>query len=127
DEFESAALVTASVPELPALPVLRDASARRAVVTFGYHGRPRTVDPYGLLLRNGFWYVLGRDHGHDEQRTYRVDRIEGDAAIVGGDAAFERPEGFDPRDAFPADAKQFGVGGGDGLATATAKVRVSVA
>lgn len=124
DAFESAALVTASVPELPALPVLRDASARRAVVTFGYHGRHRAVDPYGLLLRNGFWYVLGRDHGHDEQRTYRVDRIEGDATIVGDDAAFDRPDGFDPRDAFPVDAKQFGVGA-PGDVPATAKVRIS--
>lgn len=130
DAFESAALVTASVPELPALPVLRDAAARRAVVEFGYHGRTRRVDPYGLLLRNGFWYVLGRDHGHDEQRTYRVDRIEGDATIVGGDGVFERPAGFDPRDAFPVDAKRFGLGaGGDdagsAAASATAKVRIS--
>ncbi|WP_276967720.1 helix-turn-helix transcriptional regulator [Desertimonas flava] len=128
DAFESAALVTASVPELPALPVLRDAAARRAVVQFGYHGRRREVDPYGLLLRNGFWYVLGRDHGHDEQRTYRVDRIEGDATIVGDGGAFERPAGFDPRDAFPADAKRFGVGAtGDETAAAptTASVRIS--
>ena len=47
--------VTASVPELPALPVLRGAAARRAVVAFAYHGRGRQVDPYGLLLRDGFW------------------------------------------------------------------------
>ena len=72
-------------PSCPALPVLRDAAARRAPVRFGYHGRTRDVDPYGLLLRNGFWYVLGRDHGYDEQRTYRVDRIEGDVTIAGAD------------------------------------------
>lgn len=125
DAFESAALVTASVPELPALPVLRDASARRAVVQFDYHGRTRQVDPYGLLLRNGFWYVLGRDHGYDEQRTYRVDRIEGDATIIGDDGAFERPAGFDPRDAFPVDAKRFGFGDTGAATTATAKVRIS--
>ncbi len=76
-QLDSGPAVTASLPELPALPVLRGAAARRAVVAFTYHGRGRRVDPYGLLLRDGFWYVLGRDHGYDELRTYRVDRIEG--------------------------------------------------
>ena len=119
--------VTASVPELPALPTLRRAAARRAVVTFTYRGRPRRVDPYGLLLRDGFWYLLGRDHGHDELRTFRVDRISvdrisGDVEIVGGDGAFERPAGFDPRDVLPTNAKQFGVVVGKSV---TARVRIA--
>jgi predicted DNA-binding transcriptional regulator YafY len=116
--------VTAHVPELPSLPVLRDATARRATVSFRYHGRAREVDPYGLLLRNGFWYVLGRDHGHDEQRTYRVDRIVGDVRIVGDDRSFERPVGFDPRAAFPSEAKHFGIGVADDEAV-SARVRIS--
>ena len=114
--------VTAHVPELPSLPVLRDATARRATVGFRYRGLARRLDPYGLLLRNGFWYVLGHDHGHDEQRTYRVDRIDGDVAIASGDHAFARPDGFDPRDAFPTDAKHFGVVDD---AAVTARVRIS--
>ena len=114
--------VTAHVPELPSLPVLRDATARRATVSFRYRGRARDLDPYGLLLRNGFWYVLGHDHGHDEQRTYRVDRIDGDVAITGADGSFERPAGFDPRAAFPSEAKHFGVVDDD---TVTARVRIS--
>ena len=77
--------MTASVPELPALPTIRRAVARRAVIGFTYRGHDRRVDPYGLMLRDGFWYVLGRDHGHDELRTYRVDRIAGDVEIVGED------------------------------------------
>jgi proteasome accessory factor B len=116
--------VTASLPELPALPVLRGAAARRAVVAFTYHGRGRRIDPYGLLLRDGFWYVLGRDHGYDELRTYRVDRIEGGVGIVGEDGAFARPSGFDPRTVFPTDAKQFGIVGDR---TVTARVRIDAA
>ncbi len=113
-EVDIGPAVTANVPELPVLPTLRRAAARRAVVAFTYRGRPRRVDPYGLLLRDGFWYLLGRDHGHDELRTYRVDRISvgeisGGVQIVGEDGAFERPAGFDPRDVFPTNAKQFGV------------------
>lgn len=130
ERVDGDSFVTAAVPELAALPVLRDAAARRAPVTFDYHGRPRQVDPYGLLLRNGFWYVLGRDHGYDERRTYRVDRIEGEVALAGEPRSFERPAGFDPRDAFPVDAKRFGVP--DDLAVdravpATAKVRIAAA
>lgn len=119
---DTGGVVTASVPELPALPVLRDAAARRAVVRFTYRDRAREVDPYGLLLRSGFWYVLGRDHGHDALRTYRVDRIDGAVRVTGADGAFERPEGFDPRDVFPSDAKQFGIVEDDSV---TARVRIA--
>ena len=112
--------MTAVVPELAGLPVLREAAARRATVTFEYRGKRRRLDPYGLLLRTGFWYVVGRDHEHDEQRTYRVDRITGAVeALEGG--AFERPAGFDLRDAFPSDPKQLG---GDAGGDAVAVVRV---
>jgi proteasome accessory factor B len=121
-QLDGAATVTASVPELPALPMLRDAATRRVVVAFTYHGRPRDVDPYGLLLRGGFWYVVGRDHGHDEVRTYRVDRIDGGVRISGPDHAFERPAGFDPREVFPAEAKHFGVVDD---ARITARVRIA--
>ena len=114
--------VTAHVPELPSLPLLREATSRRAPVAFRYRDRDRRLDPYGLLLRNGFWYVLGHDHGHGELRTYRVDRIDGGVAIVGGNGSFERPDGFDPRDAFPSDAKHFGIVDDDAR---TARVRIS--
>ena len=77
DDVDTDVAVTAVVPDLPALPALREAAASRQTVTFGYRGKSRRLDPYGLLLRLGFWYVVGRDHEHDETRTYRVDRIEG--------------------------------------------------
>ncbi|MEW2359401.1 YafY family protein [Spirillospora sp. NPDC029432] len=50
----------------------------------------RTVEPYGLVLKNGTWYLVARvGEGH---RTYRVDRIAG-LEPTGG--TFERDEGFD--------------------------------
>jgi proteasome accessory factor B len=111
--------VTATVPELPGLPALRDASARRHTVTFDYRGKRRRLDPYGLLLRTGFWYVVGHDHEHDEARTYRVDRIEGVVEVEEG-ATFERPADVDLRAAFPSDPKELGAG----EAGAVAVVRV---
>lgn len=99
--------VVANVSQHEALPALRVASGERRTVEFRYRGVERTLDPYGLLLREGFWYVIGHDHGHGEVRTYRVDRIE-DEVRVSPELRFERPADFDVRAAFPADAKLLG-------------------
>ncbi|MEO6157981.1 MAG: WYL domain-containing protein, partial [Ilumatobacteraceae bacterium] len=112
--------VVANVPTLDALPVLREAAASRSIVEFRYHGVDRVIEPYSLLLREGFWYIIGLDHGHGEVRTYRVDRIDGEPR-VGAPQSFERPVGFDPRASFPSDPKQLGASGpeGDGPSMAT--------
>ncbi|MEP7113873.1 MAG: WYL domain-containing protein [Ilumatobacteraceae bacterium] len=107
---DSAASITANLPQLELLPSLREAIAARATIRFRYHAAPRTLQPYALLLREGFWYVIGHDVGHNEVRTYRVDRIDG-SIEQGIGAEFERPEGFDPRAVFPADPKELGEGG----------------
>jgi predicted DNA-binding transcriptional regulator YafY len=50
----------------------------------------REVDPYGLVLKSGVWYLLaGRD---GELRTYRVSRVE-EAEVL--EMPCERPDGFD--------------------------------
>jgi predicted DNA-binding transcriptional regulator YafY len=104
----------ASLPAIAGLSPLHAAVVGRSVVTFAYRGKRRTLDPWGLLAREGFWYVVGFDHDAAEQRTYRVDRIDGNVTV--GDAAtHERPVGFDVRQAFPADAKQMGGGSATAL------------
>jgi proteasome accessory factor B len=99
--------VVANVPELEALPQLREAASARATVSFGYRNVPRIVQPYALLLREGFWYLIGHDRQHDQVRTFRVDRIEG-GVTAGPVGSFERPAGFDARRAFPSDPKELG-------------------
>jgi predicted DNA-binding transcriptional regulator YafY len=86
--------------------------AARAPISFVYRGEQRVLDPWGLLLRGGFWYVIGHDHDRGERRTFRVDRFDGgaDGIEVGAPGSFERPASFDPRTAFPADPKQIGEG-----------------
>ena len=101
--------VAAALPSLPALPLLYEANARRAPVTFRYRGEERTLDPYGMLARDGFWYVMGRDHRSDEQRTFRVDRMEGEPTL-GAPESFAMPDGFDPARAVPDDPKLLGEG-----------------
>lgn len=50
----------------------------------------RTIEPMGLVLKGGTWYVVARRSG--EMRTYRVSRIE---AATPTDERFERPARFD--------------------------------
>jgi predicted DNA-binding transcriptional regulator YafY len=104
------AAVVATMPSLPGLPLLRDAIARRATVEFVYRDVDRTVEPYGLLLRDGFWYLVAFDRTRGERRTFRVDRIEGRIAMGGGDE-FERPHGLDLRTVLPDDPKLLGAEG----------------
>jgi proteasome accessory factor B len=102
-----ASSVMANVPQLDSLPTLRQAVGAHHTVAFRYHDADRRVDPYGLLLRRGFWYVIGHDHGHRERRTYRVDRIDGDVTIDTA-STFRPPADFSAADAFPADPKLLG-------------------
>ncbi len=38
-------------------------------------GTDRDVDPHGLVLHAGRWYLAGWDHLRDDRRTFRLDRI----------------------------------------------------
>ncbi|GAA2595380.1 YafY family protein [Actinomadura fulvescens] len=50
----------------------------------------RRVEPYGLVLKNGIWYLIGQ--AGDGHRTYRVDRI---TAVEPTGEVFDRDEDFD--------------------------------
>ncbi|WP_405143730.1 YafY family transcriptional regulator [Sphaerisporangium sp. NBC_01403] len=50
----------------------------------------RTVRPYGLVLKNGVWYLVGQVG--EDYRTYRVDRV---VSVAVTDEGFARDEGFD--------------------------------
>jgi predicted DNA-binding transcriptional regulator YafY len=52
--------------------------------------RQRTVEPLGLVLKSGAWYLVGRVGG--DARTYRISRIL-DLEVLG--QRFERPKAFD--------------------------------
>jgi predicted DNA-binding transcriptional regulator YafY len=54
----------------------------------------RDLDPYGLVLHRGRWYLAGHDHLRGEDRTLRVDRIE--AVLVSTEPA-ETMAGSDPQ------------------------------
>ena len=91
----------------PGLAALFDAVSRHAPVTFRYRGDDRHLDPYGVVLRFGHWYVVGHDHDRDAPRAFRVDRIEGEAEL-GPPGSFMPPAGVDPADYVRADPMTYG-------------------
>ena len=50
----------------------------------------RTVEPYGLVLKNGSWYLVGKVGA--DLRVYRVDRV---AAVEPAGTGFERDPSFE--------------------------------
>jgi predicted DNA-binding transcriptional regulator YafY len=52
--------------------------------------KPRVIDPLGLVLKGGAWYVVGQTE--EGLRTYRVARI---LKLDVLEKRFERPEGFE--------------------------------
>ena len=62
----------------------------------------RTVQPYGLVLKGGVWYLVGRVG--DDHRTYRVDRVVGVEITAAG---FDRDESFDLAAFWSARAAEF--------------------
>ncbi len=67
----------APLPADPNLAVLFGAVSSRTPVELQYHDARRTIDPYRLEFQRGRWYLSGYDHLRSEERSYRLDRIEG--------------------------------------------------
>ncbi|MEV5242394.1 WYL domain-containing protein [Streptomyces cinnamoneus] len=78
----------------PLLPALADAVWDDRRVTARYRRREaeaeRQLEPYGLVLKAGVWYVAAR--AGDGFRVYRADRF---TAVVAEADRFERDEAFD--------------------------------
>ncbi|MHA6534327.1 helix-turn-helix transcriptional regulator [Paenibacillus sp. BAC0078] len=55
----------------------------------------RCIDPYGLVLWKGQWYLAGFCHQRQQIRSFRVDRITG---LQRTGASFLRPAGFSARE-----------------------------
>ncbi|MBO1752523.1 YafY family transcriptional regulator [Actinotalea sp. BY-33] len=80
-----------------ALLSLASAAQAQRTVTIAYtawDGREsrRELDVYGVVFHSGRWYVTGHDHGRDDVRTFRLDRI---ASVEQGDGSYVVPADFD--------------------------------
>jgi predicted DNA-binding transcriptional regulator YafY len=76
------------------LPLVADAVWTQRPIRIRYQSwkseRQRRVEPLGLVLKSGAWYVVGSVDG--DARTYRISRIL-DIEVL--DQRFERPKAFD--------------------------------
>lgn len=52
----------------------------------------RSLDPYGIVFRQGRWYAVGYCHLRQALRMFRLDRV---ADLRVEEARFSRPDGFD--------------------------------
>lgn len=78
---------------------LASAAEARSTVVIAYTAwdgqeSQRELDVYGLVFHSGRWYVTGHDHGRDDVRTFRLDRI---ASVEQGDGSYVVPADFDAR------------------------------
>ncbi|MER5942805.1 WYL domain-containing protein [Streptomyces sp. NPDC001928] len=93
-------------PEL--LPAVADAvwDDRRIVARYlrGESEAERELEPYGLVLKAGVWYLCARVTGHGSYRVYRIDRF---TAVEAADDRFVRDEEFDLPDFWDERAEQF--------------------
>ena len=62
----------------------------RQTLSFSYAGKPRIVNPYGLVTNNGFWYLIAGESG--VIKSFKIVRVEG--VFVPGKQlqAFTKPE-----------------------------------
>lgn len=79
------------------LGLLCAATQERHRVRMAYRSRSdeqteREFDPYGLVFRNGRWYIIGWCHLRRGLRSFRLDRVASASSLA---AAFERPAEFD--------------------------------
>jgi predicted DNA-binding transcriptional regulator YafY len=79
---------------VPHLPTIAAATWRGRRLSARYREGPkvvqRTLDPLGLVLKGGAWYLVA--HRSAGMRVYRVSRF---ASVRVRDDGFERPEGFE--------------------------------
>jgi predicted DNA-binding transcriptional regulator YafY len=95
-EFTTSAKIGAPVPGDTVL-LLAEAIRRRKRVhmryrTFEGEETQRELSAHGLVVHSGRWYLAAFDHGRDDMRTFRVDRME--RARVGDGVALDAPPDF---------------------------------
>ena len=63
------------------------------LIKFGYKGKERTAQPFGLYTRDGFWYLVAREEA--EIKSFKLLRIEGKIVKEGKSGSFKKPPEFD--------------------------------
>ncbi|MER5217268.1 WYL domain-containing protein [Streptomyces sp. NPDC002838] len=96
----------AKTPEL--LPAVADSVWDDRRIVTRYRSKEaeveRELEPYGLVLKAGVWYLCARVAGRGSYRVYRIDRF---MAVEAGEERFARDEEFDLPNFWEERAEQF--------------------
>jgi proteasome accessory factor B len=82
-DSESAALLSSAFEAVDA----------EQLIKFGYKGKDRTAQPFGLYTKDGFWYLVAREE--NEVKSFKLLRIEGKIVKEGKAGSFKKPPEFD--------------------------------
>ena len=79
------------------LPILLRAAREKRVVKFDYQDRSgvhsaRSIEPWAVMCRQGNWYCIGFDTDREEQRTFKLPRIQGNVTLTAQAHSALRPE-----------------------------------
>jgi predicted DNA-binding transcriptional regulator YafY len=66
---------------------------RAAYRSYSGESTQRELSPHGLVVHSGRWYLAAYDHGRDDLRTFRVDRMR--RPRIAAETAVQPPRGFD--------------------------------
>ncbi len=91
----------------PNLGVVFQACAEQRQATFTYNDERRRVDAHRVGYQRGHWYLTGHDHQRQDERNFRLDRIDGDVEVGPAGAFAQDPE---HRPGLPGDPWQMGEG-----------------
>jgi proteasome accessory factor B len=87
----------------PAFEPVYAAVRDRRAISFPYRtsgtGEPmvRHVEPWGIVSRNGRWYVVGHDRDRGATRVFRLSRVAGAVVPIGPAGEVSVPDGLDVR------------------------------
>ncbi len=105
--FESLMVPAADEISGPVADIFEGIVARRELL-FSYRDRDRRVVPGQLRYTNGHWYLAGFDATRGEERSFRIDRIEG--AITLGEETMIDPKSVDQSEASALEPWELGSG-----------------
>lgn len=56
--------------------LLEEAITAHSIVSFGYNGKMRSVNPYKIVSFEGYWYLYGEERLENKLKTYYFKQIE---------------------------------------------------
>lgn len=84
----------------PSFVTFYDAVIDRVRVRFDYRtsGATRELEPWGVIMHRGRWYVIGQDVDKDVLRMFRLSRVVGEPQRVGRSGSYDVPAGTNLRE-----------------------------